>query len=158
MKIKQVDAYQIYDSRGYPTVEVEITSENGIKGHGLVPSGASTGQFEALELRDNDKSKFRGKSVFKALSHVKTEIASLVIGESVFDQHHIDRKMIELDGTENKSRLGANAILGVSMAVANAAANAKGIPLYEYLGEGKGNLIPLNEIQILDYKGLKKIH
>ena len=149
MKIKQVDAYQIYDSRGYPTVEVEIALENGIKGHGLVPSGASTGQFEALELRDNDKSKFRGKSVFKALSHVKTEIASLVIGESVFDQHHIDRKMIELDGTENKSRLGANAILGVSMAVANAAANAKGIPLYEYLCEGKGNLIPLNEIQIL---------
>lgn len=149
MKIKQVDAYQIYDSRGYPTLEVEITLKNGIKGYGLVPSGASTGQFEALELRDNDKAKFRGKSVFKALSNVKTEIASLIIGESVFDQRRIDYKMIELDGTENKSRLGANAILGASMAVANAAANAKGIPLYEHLGEGKGNLIPLNEIQIL---------
>jgi enolase len=149
MKIKQVDAYQIYDSRGYPTVEVEITLENGIKGYGLVPSGASTGQFEALELRDNDKSKFRGKSVFKALSNVKTEIASAIVGASVFDQRHIDRKMIELDGTNNKSRLGANAILGVSMAVAKAGAKAKGIPLYAYLGEGKGNLIPLNEIQIL---------
>jgi len=149
MNIKHIDAYQIYDSRGYPTLEVEVTLENNIKGYGLVPSGASTGQFEAIELRDNDKNKFRGQSVFKAISHVKTEIASLLIGESVFNQSNIDRKMIEFDGTDNKSRLGANAILGVSMAVANAGANAKGVPLYEYLGEGKGNLIPLNEIQIL---------
>ena len=149
MNIKQIDAYQIYDSRGYPTLEVEVTLENGIKGYGLVPSGASTGQFEALELRDHDKNKFRGKSVFKAISHVKAEIASVLVGDSVFDQRGIDQKMIILDGTENKSRLGANAILGVSMAVANAGANAKGVPLYEYLGDGKGNLIPLNEIQIL---------
>ncbi len=149
MKIKQVDAYQIYDSRGYPTLEVEVTLENGIQGYGLVPSGASTGQFEALELRDKDDAKFRGKSVYKAISHVKTEIALVVVGESVFEQSVIDRKMIALDGTYNKARLGANAILGVSMAVANAAANAKGVPLYEYLGDGKGNLIPLNEIQIL---------
>ncbi|SMG41247.1 phosphopyruvate hydratase [Arenibacter troitsensis] len=149
MNIKQIDAYQIYDSRGYPTLEVEVTLENGIKGYGLVPSGASTGQFEALELRDHDKNKFRGKSVFKAISHVKAEIASVLVGDSVFDQRGIDQKMITLDGTENKSRLGANAILGVSMAVANAGANAKGVPLYEYLGDGKGNLIPLNEIQIL---------
>lgn len=149
MNIKQIDAYQIYDSRGYPTLEVEVTLENGIKGYGLVPSGASTGQFEALELRDNDEHEFRGKSVYKAISHVKTEIASVLIGDSVFDQSGIDQKMITLDGTENKSRLGANAILGVSMAVANAGANAKGVPLYEYLGDGKGNLIPLNEIQIL---------
>lgn len=149
MKIKRVDAYQIYDSRGYPTLEVEVTLTNNIKGYGLVPSGASTGQFEALELRDNDKDKFRGKSVYKAISHIKTEIASLLIGESVFNQTEIDRKMTELDGTDNKSRLGANAILGASMAVAKAAANAKGIPLYAYLGGGKGYLIPLNEIQIL---------
>ncbi|MCU7551512.1 phosphopyruvate hydratase [Chitinophagaceae bacterium LB-8] len=149
MKIKQVDAYQIFDSRGNPTVEVEVTLENGITGYGLVPSGASTGQFEALELRDNDKAKFRGKSVFNALTHIKTEIASLLIGESVFDQSQIDRKMIALDGTPNKSRLGANAILGVSMAVSKAGANTKGVPLYAYLGEDKGNLIPLNEIQIL---------
>src|SRR5680860_961792 len=149
MKIKEIDAYQIYDSRGYPTLEVEVTLENGIQGYGLVPSGASTGQFEALELRDNNKDSFKGKSVFKAISNVKTEIASALIGESVFGQGQIDRKMIELDATENKSRLGANAILGVSMAVATAVAKAKGVPLYEYLGQGKGNLIPLNEIQIL---------
>lgn len=150
MKIKQIDAYQIYDSRGYPTLEVEVILDNGVKGYGLVPSGASTGQFEALELRDQDDSKFKGKSVFNAIAHVKTEIASVVVvGESVFEQVLIDKKMIALDGTDNKARLGANAILGVSMAVANAAANAKGVPLFEYLGDGKGNLIPLNEIQIL---------
>lgn len=149
MKIKSVDAMQIYDSRGFPTLEVEVCLEDGTTGCGLVPSGASTGQFEALELRDKDENKFRGKSVFKALDHVKTEIADEIVGESVFDQERIDHKMIKLDGTANKSRLGANAILGVSMAVANAAANAKGVPLYEYLGEGEGNLIPLNEVQIL---------
>ena len=149
MKIKNIDAYQIYDSRGYPTIEVEITAENGKKGYGLVPSGASTGQFEALELRDKNKDLFRGKSVFKAISNVKTEIASALLGTSIYDQELIDQKLIALDGTENKSRLGANAILGVSMAVANTAANSKGLPLYQYLGNGKGNLIPLNEIQIL---------
>lgn len=149
MKIKSIDAYQIYDSRGFPTVEVEVILENGIKGYGLVPSGASTGQFEALELRDKDNNLFRGKSVYKAISNVKNEIASALIGASVFEQETLDQKMIDLDGTPNKSRLGANAILGVSMAVAKAAANAKGIPLYEYLGNGEGHLIPLNEIQIL---------
>lgn len=149
MKIKNIDAYQIYDSRGFPTIEVEVILENGVKGYGLVPSGASTGQFEALELRDKDENLFRGKSVYKAISNVKNEIAPLLVGESVFEQETIDQKMIDLDGTKNKSRLGANAILGVSMAVSNAAANEKGIPLYEYLGNGKGNLIPLNEIQIL---------
>ncbi len=149
MKIKTIDAYQIYDSRGFPTVEVEVALENGIVGRGLVPSGASTGQFEALELRDGDNNKFRGKSVFKAINNVKTVIAPALAGDDVFDMEAIDNKMIALDGTPNKSKLGANAILGVSMAVANAAANAKGVPLYEYLGNGKGNLIPLNEIQIL---------
>ncbi|WP_282134994.1 phosphopyruvate hydratase [Seonamhaeicola maritimus] len=149
MKIKEIDAYQIYDSRGFPTLEVEVTLENGIKGYGLVPSGASTGQFEALELRDGDKEVFRGKSVFKAIENVKTLIAEALKGVSVFEQEQIDKTMIELDGTTNKSNLGANAILGVSMAVANTAANAKGVPLYEYLGNGEGHLIPLNEIQIL---------
>lgn len=149
MKIKNIDAYQIFDSRGFPTVEVEVLLENGVKGYGLVPSGASTGQFEALELRDKDKNLFKGKSVYKAISNVKNEITPLLIGESVFEQETIDKKMIDLDGTQNKSRLGANAILGVSMAVSKAAANENGIPLYEYLGNGEGNLIPLNEIQIL---------
>lgn len=149
MKIKNIDAYQIYDSRGFPTIEVEVILESGVKGYGLVPSGASTGQFEALELRDKDENLFRGKSVYKAISNVKNEIAALLVGESVFEQETVDQKMIDLDGTQNKSRLGANAILGVSMAVSKAAANEKGIPLYEYLGNGKGNLIPLNEIQIL---------
>ncbi|WP_343330812.1 phosphopyruvate hydratase [Polaribacter staleyi] len=149
MKIKNIDAYQIFDSRGNPTVEVEVTLENGVKGLGLVPSGASTGQFEALELRDHNEKIFRGKSVYKAVENVKTEIADALVGESVFDMEKIDQIMIDLDGTPNKTRLGANAILGVSMAVANTAANAKNIPLYEYLGRGKGNLIPLNEIQIL---------
>jgi enolase len=149
MKIKAIDAYQIYDSRGFPTLEVEVLLESGVKGYGLVPSGASTGQFEALELRDNDKNLFRGKSVYKAINNVKTKIAEALKGDSVFNMEQIDRKMIALDGTPNKKKLGANAILGVSMAVANAAANEKGIPLYEYLGKGQGNLIPLNEIQIL---------
>ncbi|MFY0653912.1 MAG: phosphopyruvate hydratase [Cyclobacteriaceae bacterium] len=149
MKIKGVDAYQIYDSRGFPTLEVEVALEDGSKGHGLVPSGASTGQFEALELRDGDKSLFRGKSVFKAIENVRSEIASAIIGMQADDQQAIDSAMINLDGTKNKSVLGANAILGVSMAVAKAAAVSKGQELFEYLGDGKGNLIPLNEIQIL---------
>ncbi len=149
MRIKDIDAYQIYDSRGFPTLEVEVTLDSGIKGYGLVPSGASTGQFEALELRDDDSTRFRGKSVFKAINNVKTVLSEALKGTSVFNLEQIDRKMIALDGTVNKSNLGANAILGVSMAVANAAANQQGIPLYEYLGEGKGVLIPLNEIQIL---------
>jgi len=149
MKIKNIDAYQIYDSRGFPTLEVEVVLENGIKGFGLVPSGASTGQFEALELRDNNKDFFRGKSVYKAIGNVQKVFSPQLVGQSVFEQEKIDRLMIEIDGTPNKSKYGANAILGISMAVANAAANAKGIPLYEYLGKGEGNLIPLNEIQIL---------
>ncbi|WP_370979681.1 phosphopyruvate hydratase [Agaribacterium sp. ZY112] len=149
MKISNIDAYQIYDSRGFPTLEVEVELENGVSACGLVPSGASTGQFEALELRDGDKTKFRGKSVYKAITNVKEEIAPALIGKSVFDQQKNDLLMIELDGTENKSRLGANAILGVSMAMAKAAAAARGEALFEYLGKGEGNLIPLNEIQIL---------
>lgn len=149
MKISSVDAHQIYDSRGNPTVEVELTLENGVTGLGLVPSGASTGQFEALELRDGDKSRFRGKSVFKAVENVRGEIARAVKGHNVDDQRGLDETLIALDGTPGKSRLGANAILGVSMAAANAAANARGIPLFESLGGGNGTLLPLPEIQII---------
>lgn len=149
MKISNIEAYQIYDSRGNPTLEACVELENGISGYGLVPSGASTGQFEALELRDGDAAYFRGKSVSKAIKHVETEIAAELKGSDVFDQEGVDQTMIDLDGTANKSRLGANAILGVSMAVANAGAKAKGLPLYEYLGDGKGVLLPLPEIQIV---------
>ena len=149
MKIASIDAYQIYDSRGMPTVEVELTLANGIKGRGLVPSGASTGQFEALELRDGSPQYFRGKSVQMAVEHARTEIADALKGQNVFDQAGIDQTMIGLDGTPNKNRLGANSILGVSMAAANAAANAKGVPLYDLLGGGTGNLLPLPEIQII---------
>jgi enolase len=147
MKIQSIDAFQIYDSRGNPTVEAVVTLENGISGHGLVPSGASTGQFEAMELRDGDKAKFRGKSVFKAIGNVRDEIAKALIGRDVFDQRGLDETMIALDGTPAKARLGANAILGVSMAAAAAAAKGRGVPLFESLGTG--TLLPLPEIQIL---------
>ncbi|MFN7562780.1 MAG: phosphopyruvate hydratase [Prosthecobacter sp.] len=146
MKITSLDALQIFDSRGNPTVEVIATLEDGTTGHGLVPSGASTGHHEALELRDGIESRFRGKSVFKALSHVKGEIAREVVGRDVFDQSGLDEALIALDGTPGKSRLGANAILGTSMAVAQAAANAERVPLFESLGDG--TLLPLPEIQI----------
>lgn len=147
MKIQSVDAFQIYDSRGNPTLEAVVTLENGQEGRGLVPSGASTGQFEALELRDGKKGCFRGKSVFKAIENVRTEIAGLLWGRDVLDQRGIDESLIALDGTAAKSRLGANAILGASMAVAQAAATAKGVPLFRSLGNG--TVLPLPEIQIL---------
>ena len=149
MRISNIEAYQIYDSRGNPTLEARVELENGVCGYGLVPSGASTGQFEALELRDGDAAYFRGKSVSKAIGHVEKEIAAELKGGDVFDQEGVDHAMIDLDGTPNKSRLGANAILGVSMAVANAGAKAKNLPLYEYIGDGKGVLLPLPEIQIV---------
>ena len=149
MKITSVEAFQIFDSRGNPTLEAEVTLESGIRGRGLVPSGASTGQFEALELRDGNPAHFRGKSVHKAARSVNTEIAEAVIGMEVSDQEQIDAILLQLDGTPNKSRLGANAILGVSMAVADAGARADGIPLFDYLGKGGGRLLPLPEIQIV---------
>lgn len=148
-KIKNVSAFQIYDSRGVPTLECEVELENGIIGRGLVPSGASTGQYEALEMRDGDKTRFRGKSVYRAIGHVNGEIADVVRGMVVTDQRALDQALIKLDGTANKSRLGANAILSVSMAAANAAAQAQGQALFEYLGGGEGTLLPLPEIQIL---------
>lgn len=146
MKIKTVSAFQIYDSRGNPTIEAEVTLDNGATGRGLVPSGASTGQFEALELRDGDPVRFRGKSVFRAIENIRREIAPSVIGCDAFDQRGLDEALIALDGTPDKRRLGANAILGVSMAAADAAAAGQGIPLFRSLGSG--TLLPLPEIQI----------
>jgi len=133
--IKTIHARQILDSRGNPTIEVDVTTESGLVGRASVPSGASTGSREALELRDGDKSKYMGKGVLTAVKNVNEIIAPTLIGKSVFDQRAIDHSMIELDGTENKEKLGANAILGVSMAVCRAGALAKNKPLYKYLFE-----------------------
>jgi enolase len=149
VKIASIGAYQIYDSRGTPTVEAEIVLDNGLRGRGTVPSGASTGQFEALELRDRDPKRFGGKSVFRAIANIENIIAPAIRGDDVLDQTGLDRKLIALDGTSDKSRLGANAILAVSMAAAQAAAAARGLPLYASLGNSKGNLLPLPEIQIV---------
>ncbi len=147
MKINSIAAWQIYDSRGVPTVEAEVTLDNGIRGRGLAPSGASTGQYEAIELRDGDPRRFRGKSVFKAIANIQNEIAPALRGANAFQQDALDKKLIELDGTPNKGRLGANAILPVSMALANAAAAARNQPLHAYLGQG--TLLPVPEIQII---------
>lgn len=149
MNIKNIDALQIFDSRGFPTLEAQVMLENGTIGYGLVPSGASTGQFEALELRDGDPGRFNGKSVFQAIDHIKTIIGPALRGKDALDQKAIDQIMINLDGSPNKSRLGANAVLGVSLAVANAAARSQALPLYQYLGKGKGRLLPLPQIQII---------
>lgn len=145
-KIKDIKAREILDSRGNPTVEVDVILENGVMGRAAVPSGASTGIREALELRDNDKNRYMGKGVLKAVNNVNTEIRDLVIGMESTNQKEIDYKMIELDGTETKSRLGANAMLGVSMAVLKASANEKNIPLYKYIGDGKTLPVPMMNI------------
>lgn len=149
MTIVSLAAWQIFDSRGHPTVEAEVTLANGARGRGAAPAGASTGQFEALELRDGDPRRFRGRSVFRAMAHIEGEIAAALRGMDAADQRAIDQRLIELDGTPNKSRLGANALLPVSMAVARAAAAARGLPLHAHLGEGAGTLLPVPEIQIL---------
>ncbi|WP_342252623.1 phosphopyruvate hydratase [Spiroplasma endosymbiont of Amphibalanus improvisus] len=148
--ISNIVARQIMDSRGNPTVQVEVYTEFG--GHGMfnVPSGASTGSREAIELRDNDKKKFGGKSVFKAVDNVNKIIAKEIIGWDVFDQIGIDRKMIKLDGTKNKSKLGANAILGVSVAVAKAAACELEIPLYKYLGGPNAKVLPVPMLNVIN--------
>jgi enolase len=132
-KISSIKGRMVLDSRGYPTVEVDIWTENGAFGRGIVPSGASTGSFEALELHDKDPALYQGKGVRKAIEHVNTEIAPCITGCNVLEQQAIDREMLALDGTANKSRLGANAILGVSLAVLHAAANFKKMPLYRYI-------------------------
>ena len=136
MKIERIHAREVLDSRGNPTVEVDCVLEDGTLGRAIVPSGASTGEREALELRDNDD-RFLGKGVLKAVNNVNTIIAPKVIGMDVFNQEEIDNKLLEIDGTENKTNLGANATLGVSLAVLKAAAASKKLPLYRYVGEGK---------------------
>jgi enolase len=148
--IVDVHARQILDSRGNPTVEVDVTLEDGSMGRAAVPSGASTGAHEAVELRDGDKSRWGGKGVSKAVQAVNGEIAETVVGLEAEDQAAIDRAMIDLDGTENKGRLGANAILGVSLATASAAADAVGLPLYRYVGGVDANLLPVPMMNILN--------
>ena len=148
-KIKSVHAREIIDSRGNPTVEVDVLLSSGTLGRAAVPSGASTGEHEAIELRDGDKSRFKGKGVLKAVSNVNTIIAKAVKGKEA-DYQAIDKIMIALDGTENKGKLGANAILGVSMAVAKAAANEKGLPLYRYIGGSKANVLPVPMMNIIN--------
>ena len=140
--IIEIHARQIFDSRGNPTVEVDVTTENGITGRAAVPSGASTGEHEAVELRDGGVD-YMGKAVLNAVKNVNETIARELIGESVFDQNKIDRIMIDLDGTPNKSKLGANAILGISLASAKAAANELGLPLYRYVGGVSANTLPV---------------
>jgi enolase len=153
-KITRVHARQVLDSRGNPTVEAEVSLESGAFGRAIVPSGASTGEHEALELRDGDKSKYLGKGVLKAVANANSEIAKAVIGADAGDQRALDHKMISLDGTPTKSRLGANAILAVSMAAARAAAVAAKEPLYKYLArystDHSGNLLPVPMMNILN--------
>ena len=148
--IKEVYAREVLDSRGNPTIEVEIETESGAKGRAMVPSGASTGVHEALELRDKDSKRYKGKGVLKAVNNVNEEIAPEIIGYDVTAQMLIDNLMIKLDGTPNKSRLGANAILGVSMAVAKAAADYYGMPLYQYFGGFSAHLMPTPMMNILN--------
>ncbi|WP_342468722.1 phosphopyruvate hydratase [Ureibacillus sp. FSL K6-3587] len=149
--ITQVYAREVLDSRGNPTVEVEVFTESGAFGRAIVPSGASTGEYEAVELRDGDKSRFLGKGVLKAVENVNTIIADALEGNySVLDQVEIDNALIELDGTENKGKLGANAILGVSLACAHAAANYLDIPLYQYLGGVNAKQLPVPMMNILN--------
>ncbi|MEY4133889.1 MAG: phosphopyruvate hydratase [Saprospiraceae bacterium] len=149
-QIVDVHARQILDSRGNPTIEVEVITEEGAFGRAAVPSGASTGKHEAVELRDGDASAYLGKGVMKAVDNVIEEIADAIIESDVFEQTLIDQMMIELDGTENKSKLGANAILGVSLAVAKAAAEEAGLPLYRYIGGVNANTLPVPMMNILN--------
>jgi enolase len=149
-KIVKIVGREILDSRGNPTVEADVWLEDGSMGRGAVPSGASTGEHEAVELRDGEKSRYQGKGTQKAVGHVKKEIASAIQGMEATDQKQIDRKMIDLDGTPNKGKLGANAILAVSMAVARAAATSKKIPLYRFLGGDSASLLPVPMMNILN--------
>ncbi len=148
--ILDIHARQILDSRGNPTIEVDVITENGIIGRAAVPSGASTGQYEAVELRDKDKSVYLGKGVLKAVANVNDKIADALIGTDVFEQNSIDQLMIDLDGTENKGNLGANAILGVSLAVAKAAAQESKQPLYRYIGGVNANTLPIPMMNIIN--------
>ena len=150
MKIQKITGREILDSRGNPTVEVDVVLENGVMGRAAVPSGASTGENEALELRDGDKGRYLGKGTLKAVANVNEIIAPALIGDDVFAQRAIDQKMLEIDGTPTKSRLGANAILGVSLAVAQAAAKALNIPLYRYIGGANAYTQPVPMMNIIN--------
>ena len=148
--IIEVHARQILDSRGNPTVEVEVVTDDGALGRAAVPSGASTGIHEAAELRDNDKKKYAGKGVLKAVQNVNDKIAAAIIGYDVTQQAAIDGEMLALDGTPNKSKLGANAILAVSLAVAKAAAEEADLPLYRYIGGTNARTLPIPMMNILN--------
>jgi enolase len=150
MRIQNIKAREVIDSRGNPTVEVDCVLEGGIRGRSIVPSGASTGEHEALELRDGDKKRFLGKGVLKAVENVNTIIAPALAGQNATFQAHIDQVMLSLDGTKNKSKLGANAILGVSMAVARAAADSHELPLYRYIGGVKASVLPVPMMNIVN--------
>ena len=150
MVIEKVHAREIIDSRGNPTVEVEVTLENGVMGRASVPSGASTGENEALELRDGDKARYGGKGVLKAVENVNNIIAPALKGFCVLEQRKIDYKMLALDGTPTKSKLGANAILGVSLAVAHTAAKALHLPLYRYIGGVNTYTLPVPMMNIIN--------
>ena len=150
MKIKTIKGREILDSRGNPTIEVDVILENGIMGRASVPSGASTGENEALELRDHDRTRYNGKGVQKAVKHIHQHLAPALIGKDVFDQRGIDQTMIDLDGTSTKSKFGANAILGISMAVAKAAAKALNIPLYRYIGGMNTYVLPVPMMNIIN--------
>ena len=150
MKITSIKGREILDSRGNPTIEVDVVLENGIMGRASVPSGASTGENEALELRDNDRTRYGGKGVRKAVKHINEVIAPALVGMEVTDQRGIDQKMLELDGTPTKSKLGANAILGVSLAVAKAGAKALNVPLYRYLGGANTYILPVPMMNIIN--------
>ena len=148
--INQIKAREILDSRGNPTLEVDVTLENGTVGRAAVPSGASTGAHEAVELRDNDKARFKGKGVLKAVENVNKDLAKALIGLNAKDQKSIDQKMIDLDGTENKSRLGANAILGISLAIAKAAATCSNQSLFRYIGGERARVLPVPMMNIIN--------
>ncbi len=150
MKITNIYAREVLDSRGNPTVEVEVTLENGVLESAIVPSGASTGIYEAVELRDHDQNRYLGLGVEKAVSNVNTELKEALVGYDVRSQREIDLKMIEIDGTENKGRIGANAILGVSLAVAKAAAKSLNIPLYQYIGGANAHVLPTPMMNIIN--------
>ena len=150
MRIDNIKGREILDSRGNPTIEVDVILENGIMGRASVPSGASTGENEALELRDHDRTRYNGKGVQKAVKHIHQHLAPALIGKDVFDQRGIDQTMIDLDGTPTKSKFGANAILGISMAVAKAAAKALNIPLYRYIGGMNTYVLPVPMMNIIN--------
>src|SRR5258708_28619081 len=150
MDLQSIHAREILDSRGNPTLEVEVVLADGATGRAAVPSGASTGAYEAVELRDQDAKRYLGRGVLKAVANVNEKIAPRLLGESALEQVAIDRTLIELDGTRNKEKLGANALLGVSLAVAHAAAASVGLPLYRYLGGVNAKYLPVPMMNVLN--------